>query len=167
MAFSRPDWPQKVNASLSIVSEDVSCVICHFFLCGERVIAAGLILGCRRRLPGTRAPRSFSQCRPSPDECALGPAHFWSLNPICLHADESQCVTKCLGWTERATWKRIVRHLLPSREAPSQQAHKKIHVRLLQQAIRPPSLNISTSPYDSAGLRAPLGSVAVHWCRLL
>ena len=64
MAFSRFDWPQKINAPLSIVSEAVSCVICHLLLCGERVIAAGLILGCRRRLPGTGAPRSFHSVDP-------------------------------------------------------------------------------------------------------
>jgi len=64
MAFSRPDWPQKINAPLSIVSEAVSCVICHLLLCGERVIAAGLILGCRRRLPGTEAQRSFHSVDP-------------------------------------------------------------------------------------------------------
>jgi len=63
MAFSRPDWPQKKIAPLSIVSEDVSRVICHLLLCGERVIAAGLILG-RRRLPGTGAPRSFHSVDP-------------------------------------------------------------------------------------------------------
>ena len=64
MAFSSPDWPQKTIAPSSITSEDVSCVICHLFLCGERVIAAGLTLRRRRRLSGTGAPRSFHSVDP-------------------------------------------------------------------------------------------------------